>query len=123
MKYWIQKHDYSADDFDVNTVEEIIEAFKCFDWSNEIRSLADETDKNCPPGLGINSQDQLLHICPVDEEFVFFNYHYKENGKILGLFNTIKNRTHYVAKYPIKEISSLLTLYAVSNQSAILAIS
>lgn len=123
MKYWIQKHDFSADDFEAKSIEEIIEAFENFDWAKELASVSDEGDKNCPPGLGVRTSDCILHICPVDKTTVFFNYTYTVAGKILGLFNRIKDQTHYVPKYPVNEVPNLLRLYATSRQNEILAIS
>ena len=71
--YWIQKTDYSAEEFQVNSKEQTITDFLDFDWKNEIGKYNENDDTlNCPVGFGLHdglkdgsSFTTLLHICPI----------------------------------------------------------
>ena len=81
--YWIQKHDYSSEDFSDVTADQAIMAYAAFDWRRELASYDEEAeDRDCPPGIGFhngyghgNPEAMLLHICPKDARTVFINFH------------------------------------------------
>ena len=55
MLVWIQKHDYSYDESEVDSPAEAIEKFVGFDWAKEIIEVKESEGKDCPPGFGVVS--------------------------------------------------------------------
>src|SRR5688572_20699513 len=107
FNYWIQKHDYSAEEANNVTLSEAIRAFQSFDWASELGEQQEGVDgKDCSPGMGINNgiplneQGTFLHICPLNGEFVFFHFNYTKPEKFLGIFEFQRSIVYYVPKYP-----------------------
>jgi len=124
INYWIQKSDYSSEEWKNVEQVEIVEAFSSFSWAAELgRFDVDDQDNNCPAGIGIDINDVLLHICPNDKESVFFNYHYAKDVKILGLIPSTKKAIHYVERIPVSMVESLINLHVSGKKEEILAIS
>ena len=123
MNYWIQKHDYSS--FEVNdaSLSDVVEKFDSFDWELELKSYeANNNEKNCPAGIGINDHGCLLHICPIDKNLLFFNFHHRYEEKLLGLFPRSKENIHYVAEFPSSKFRLLVGLFESKKFNDILAI-
>ena len=123
FSYWIQKHDYSSiEETDVSE-NEVIDAFKTFDWENELKSFEDDPtlEKDCPAGIGIhngfgqNKNAVLLHICPKDKDSVFFNFHYLQKKKFIGIFPYTAEETYYLENYPLEKVHELI--HAVFNDN------
>ena len=124
IKYWIQKSDYSSEEWDNVSKIDILEAFRSFDWAAELDKFdIDDHENNCPCGIGIDINEVLLHICPNDKESVFINYHYVKHGKILGLIPSTKNAIHYVEQIPISMVESLINSHFSGKKEDILSIS
>lgn len=123
FSYWIQKHDYSSIEETDVSVNEAIDAFKSFDWGNELKSIEDDPklEKDCPAGIGIhngfgqNKKAVLLHICPKDKDSVFFNFHYPLKKKFMGIFPYISDKIYYLESYPIEKVQELI--HAVFNNN------
>lgn len=83
FSYWIQRHDYSSEDFSDVTAEEAVMAYAAFDWRRELDAFDPyDEDRDCPPGIGFhngfdgsNPEAQLLHICPMNARTVFLHFH------------------------------------------------
>ena len=116
--YWIQKHDYSSLTRDQANLDQTIAAYNNFDWQAEIDNGSKEEGKDCPPGMGINNGIPLnqiggclLHICPVNNSSVFFNFHYRIEDKFLLVFSSTKQVIHYVPEYSSADIEALIRLF------------
>ncbi len=127
--YWIQKHDFSAEDVANVTVQQAIAGWQDFDWAAELAAF-DEADnrKNCPAGFGLhngydhtkNSERLLLHVCPINEDDAFLNYHYMVDGKVLGLFASKSERIESVERLSRAEVPELFRLFCAGRQSDLL---
>jgi hypothetical protein len=84
---WLQSSDFTSEDLGSLSADQAIDYFKNHDWASEIEQeekLGWEGHESCPAGLGLNSDGQLLHICPETEDRNTLFFHYKEPKKILG---------------------------------------
>jgi hypothetical protein len=88
-RYWIQKADFSAEEFASATASEAIDIIHHHDWNRELalRFEREAAGKEfCDPGIGfIASDGRILHICPVNDRSAYFHYHFPVSTKILGL--------------------------------------
>ncbi|MEM7221648.1 MAG: hypothetical protein AAF495_01630 [Pseudomonadota bacterium] len=129
FSYWIQCHDYGSEDFGAVSLNGAIEAFESFDWAR-VLALFDEDDdaRNCPPGMGLhdgfgsgNPETRLLHLCPIDEQSLFFNLHYPRKRKWLGFIPTKSQEIHYANPYPRRQVPLLIRQFAEDDLAAIIA--
>ncbi|MDJ0609742.1 MAG: hypothetical protein QNJ67_12265 [Kiloniellales bacterium] len=103
FSYWIQRHDYSAENFGDVTADEAIRAYADYDWGSELAAYdEDSDDRDCPPGIGFhngydgsNPEGMLLHICPLDATTVFLNFQRKTARRLLGVFPVMVDDVHY----------------------------
>ena len=90
ISYWIQRADFSTQDFTAESELEVLKVLSAHDWEGELgfrRQLESEGKECCDPGIGILPGDgRILHICPVDIDPVYLHYHYTEKTKRLGIF-------------------------------------
>ena len=122
FNYWIQRHDYSSAEVTKVSVNETINAFLKFDWGHELKSIVNDPtqEKDCPPGIGIHNgfgkrkNAMLLHICPIDTASVFFNFHYPQKLKFLGIFNYRIESTKYVEFYSFAKVPEII--HALFNE-------
>jgi hypothetical protein len=120
MNTWIQKSDYSSTELETNNVNEIIEIFKNYNWLNELNKR-DDSDNDCDPGLGITqSDDSVLHICPIDDKHYYVTYLYSKTKKIFGLFSMNSNEEHYLEKVDSNQAIELIKLHYNNNRNEIL---
>lgn len=132
MKYWIQRHDYSAQDFPEATADEAAAAFSGFDWAGELAAAGPEQGRDCPPGIGFhngfgeaaNPDPMLLHICPNDADSVLFHFHHDrhETRWLFGLLKGTAERIHTVQDYPTRRVPDLIRLFFKGRTDEILAI-
>ena len=124
--YWIQKHDFSADDVKDVTVQQAVAAWEAFDWATELAACDEANDrKNCPPGFGLhngydnksNPERALLHVCPTDAEFAFANHHHMVEGKFLGLFTSRREQIDYIERLPRSEVPELIRLFCAERHA------
>jgi hypothetical protein len=116
FSFWIQKHDYSSIEKADVSENEAINAFKNFDWENELKSFADDPalGKDCPAGIGIhngfgqNKNAVLIHICPKDKDSVFFNFHYHKKRKFIGLFPYFTEEIKYAESFQFENVPELI---------------
>ena len=123
MNYWIQEHDYSSSEVNGANLNDVVAKFNSFDWELELNSYeANNNERNCPAGIGINLHGCLLHICPIDKDLFFFNFHHRYKEKPLGLFSSSKEDIHYVAEFPSSKFKLLVGLFEAKKFNDILAI-
>ena len=128
FSYWIQKHDFSAEDFSDVTVQEAIEAYVRFDWQRELAAYDENAeDRSCPPGIGFhngfdgnNPEAMLLHICPKDAATVFFNFHRRSQKRILGLWRTTSDDVRYAESVAGALVPDLIRSFFALDQEPIL---
>lgn len=128
--YWIQKHDYSSESVDESSLSDTLKAYSEFKWDLEIAKKQDDVEgKNCPPGIGITNgkslrdkESFLLHICPFNEESIFFNFHSHQPGTFLGISLGLKPDVHYVEMFPRNRVNELIKYVYAGDFDAILSI-
>ncbi len=125
--YWIQKHDFSSDEYNNVSLQDTLKAFRKFDWNKELSLRVEgENDKECPPGIGIfdgansTSYSLFLHICPIDLNYVFINFHYPTKKKLLGIFPYVNSKINYVEKYPFEKVPDLIKMLFRENIEGII---
>jgi hypothetical protein len=65
MNAWLQRHDFSAAEFEVADAAAAIRILREFDWRAERALQARNAGDTCDPGLGLMVGDgHLLHLCP-----------------------------------------------------------
>lgn len=132
MRYWIQRHDYTSQDFPAVDLDGAVAAFRDYGWAAELAAGGPEDGRNCPSGMGIhngfgdldNDDPRLLHICPFNETSVFFHLHYdrRETKRLFGLLTGRNQRDHYVETYPLEDVPHLIRLFYQGRLDDILAI-
>ena len=125
---WIQRHDYSSDETENVSPQQALRAWESFDWAAELAAY-DESDeqRNCPPGFGLHDgysgskrQGALLHVCPIDPDFVFLNYHHMVEGKLLGLIPTRGESIEHVERFPLRDVPELIRLFCAGQVTDLL---
>lgn len=120
---WIQKHDFSAEELGYLSKNEMVVAFDSFDWPAELaHGVAGDPNATCPPGFGINRGANVLHLCPYDNENMFFHLHYKSQVKFLGIVPISRNKSHYVESYPVQNAQKIISRFMDDDLTAILGI-
>ena len=103
IPYWIQKADFSHEDFDAVDYRQAEVALKNFDWRREKQyqqELETSERENCDPGIGFPSDDgRILHICPDGTGKAYFHYHYSTERKFL-----------WIIPYTSDEIATVLNI-------------
>lgn len=99
----------------------MIAAFNSQDWKGELsRVREDDPDLNCPPGFGINSGANILHLCPYDARDMFFHLHYEVDARLLGLIPITRTKSNYVESYPIDKAHNVISHFMNDDLRAIL---
>lgn len=120
---WIQKTDYKSLNYEINSTNEAIDLFTNFDWISELNKYKEDDDNNnCPTGIGYHDGvkdgtefNKLLHICPIDENYVFFNLHYPIEKKLFGIFKYRSSKIYYNEKISISYVPQLIKLFNISD--------
>ena len=126
--YWIQKTDYSAEEFQVSSKEQAINDFLKYDWQTELKKYNESDDSlNCSTGFGLHDGlkdgtnfTTLLHICPIDKNQVFFNLHYQVENKFLGIFKYKSNEIFYKNEVSYNDVIKIIGLFYDSNVESII---
>ena len=89
IPYWIQKADFTSEDFGAVDYKQAQVALKKFDWAKEIQKqneLEKSGNESCDPGIGFISDDgRMLHICPNGKGKAYFHYHFSKTRRLFGL--------------------------------------
>jgi hypothetical protein len=124
IKYWIQKADLSAQDFQPITSFEAVKIFQNYDWNSELsnrRQLEEDGKDFCDPGIGFVSSDQrILHVCPLDSHNAYFHYHFMKQSKFLGLIPNNHQVTYSNMRVEINLIREAIENFYVNNHNWLL---
>lgn len=121
MEFWIQKHDFSSDKSLKGSPAVISKAFAEFDWSYELSKYDENvSERSCPPGFGIMFDGQIVHICPFDEFNCYINYHYPHKMRLFGIFPITRQKTVYIEKFALSEVTGLIKQVLSGNKTNIL---
>ena len=122
MLYWIQRADFTSEEYEASGAPEIQRAFRSRAWSGELEFESrrnDSGEESCSPGLGIVAGDgRLLHLCPAATDMLV-HYHYTERRKILGLLSTSRPRVVTVNK-DLARADQLITTFVHSDHEALM---
>lgn len=126
--YWIQKTDYSTEEFPVSSKQQAINGFLNYDWKKELQKYDESNGNlNCPAGYGLHNGNKdgssfttLLHICPIDEKQAFFNLHYNVEYKLFSIFKFKANKIMYKDKISFGDAAKVIELLYDSNIEATL---
>ena len=99
-----------------------------FDWAAELAAYDESDDqRNCPPGFGLHDgysgsqrQGALLHVCPLDADSAFLNYHHMVEGKLLGLIPTRSESIEHVERFPLRDVSELIRMFCAGQRADLL---
>ena len=127
--YWIQRHDFTSEEAENVTAAQAVAGWEGFDWTAELAAFdAKAEGRNCPPGFGLHNgygardpKRRLLHVCPIDRDSAFLNYHHVAEGKLLGLFATKKEKIEYLERLPRAEVPELIRLFCTEHHTELLA--
>lgn len=126
MLLWIQLHDFTSEEMPTVDAKAAKRAFREFDWASELRRHKEALEKEedcCDPGLGLVSDNgSILHLCPINEKFLCFYYHYMTIKKEFVFVSTESEETHFVESFPIAEIEDVIGFHFASDDSEILMI-
>jgi len=126
MLLWIQLHDFSSEEMPIVNAMASKRAFSEFDWAAELTRQKEALEREedcCDPGMGLVSDNgSILHLCPIDEKFLSFHYHYLTIKKEFVFVSTESEEMHYVEKFPISEINDVINLHFAGDKLAILQI-
>lgn len=83
MKAWLQRHDFSAAEFEVVDANAAIRILREFDWRAERELQARHAGDTCDPGLGLMVGDgHILHLCPNDDDCCLIHFHQPVQSRI-----------------------------------------
>ena len=89
IPYWIQRADFTSEDYSTVDYKKAERVLKGHDWNAEIKKqeeLEQSGKEHCDPGIGFVPDDgRILHICPDGKGKAYFHYHYYETRKILAI--------------------------------------
>jgi hypothetical protein len=117
MQYWIQRADFTSEEYEAVNVAEIQRAFRSRSWSGEVEfenRRREAGEESCPPGLGIVAGDgRILHLCPSGSDMVV-HYHFPETKKLLGFLNSSRERT-ITADKELARAEELINLFVAAD--------
>ena len=120
MNIWIQSHNFEAIEKDNVSIEEALKTFQNHDWTKELSDFENSKDEKCDPGLGLVSENGILHICPTkfNKNRVF--YHYSEKRKVLGFIPINRDETHQIESISNNKVMKLIEYHYSNQQNKIL---
>lgn len=117
--YWIQRANFSSEDFDRVGLNDAISAFKKADWlalEKERDLLQENGNEYCDPGIGyVPSDSNILHVALKTGNTFYIHYHYKKRGLILS-------RTKTASTFDIdwNDVPSHIELFFEENHNGLL---
>ena len=111
MKAWIQRHDFSSENFEFADASDAKKALHDFDWATECKLQAESEDENatCDPGLGLLVGDtHILHICPYPEQMCMVHFVFPKKKKLLGFIPILREATRTWKGLPLADADHLI---------------
>ena len=86
MKAWIQKHDFTSQEFEAPDSSYAKRVLGEFDWLAELNQQAEEGTETCDPGLGLVMEDgHILHLCPNGRKRHLIHFHFPRKNRFSAL--------------------------------------
>lgn len=112
IPYWIQRADFSSQDYTAASEQEALQVLLSHDWNAELdfyRQLESKGEEVCDPGIGFLPDSQrILHICPVDRFYAYFHYQYTVKTRVFGIFSWPRNLVGSNMKVRRSELTEIL---------------
>ena len=126
MMMQIQLHDFTAEELPAVDKTMAIEAFRRFDWGNELQRMEAAVTRGeecCPPTMSLLSENgNQLRISPVDDQYVEFEFQYMAIRKSFVYIDDYVDEVHSVAGYPSERVPDLIGLHFDRKDAEILQI-
>jgi hypothetical protein len=121
LKCWIQRTDFSSEEYGDTEPGEAKRIFRDFDWASELARFEPEQEAHtcCACGMGLHSEDSslILHVCPRDSQDVFFHFDWPKRKRFLW-FRWLGQAQAHAAHYPKVQVPRLIDmLYAGEYES------
>jgi len=88
MRAWLQKHDFSSEEFEISDASNAKKILGEFDWQGELSRQVQATSETCDPGLGlVTDEGDILHICPGTDGRCMVHFHFSDTREAFGLFS------------------------------------
>lgn len=119
ITYWIQRADFTSDEFDAVDETEARRALTGHGWAAELdlmdtREARDE--ETCPPGIGFIADDgRILHICPERDGRAMYHYHFKAPWRLLWLIPMSGEGLRTRMDMPFSETPELITRFFAND--------
>lgn len=97
MNAWLQRRDFSCEEFELADARAAFCLLREFDWRSELKLRTETWRGRCDPGLGLIVGDgHVLHICPDEDGRSIVHFHHPVVRKILWFdFRKQKLNTWY----------------------------
>lgn len=120
MNLWIQSYNFEAIEKDNISLEKALTTFQEHDWDKELNDFEASKDEKCDPGLGLVSQNGILHICPNKQNKNKVFYHYTVKKKLLGFIPINSDKTHEIQSVSNNKAMKLIEYHFSNEQEMIL---
>lgn len=123
-KFWIQRADFSSEEFDPVELKIAQAIVTGYNWASELalfHKLFEESenhwDECCSPGIGFLTDDEkhLLHICPMDDESALCFY------LQLDVTGQSEDERWSLENAGLEQINQLLKLFFEENYLSLMA--
>ncbi|HKA33294.1 MAG TPA: hypothetical protein VKH64_08790 [Candidatus Binatia bacterium] len=124
LRYWIQRADLSATDYEPVDAAAAVRAFTTHDWAEET-SLLSELEKAgkqcCPPGIGfVDPSGPILHVCPTTDGNATVHYHHNTIRKFLGIIPFHQSTVDTKQGVSRSDVADLITYFFEARNEWIL---
>lgn len=126
---WIQKVDYSLEERELSSLEEILSFYRALDWEALSEGYVEsDENRNCPPGVGFdngskkgNLEGGLLHISLEDGGTFYFNLQYPVGVK-RHFFFFKRSELEFFEKegFPAERVEELIKLFFAGDYKEIM---
>ena len=121
---WMQRADFSADEFDKLTMSEALAKLDSYDWSSEMArqdQMEQQGTENCPPGFGfVPDAFDILHVMPERDGRWTVSAHGMDSVKFLWIFN--RSIDKWVTGVTRSDITKLIQSHYATDREGMLRI-
>jgi hypothetical protein len=106
MNAWLQRHDLSAEEFEIPDAAAAKELLRGFDWAAERTREVHGSGETCLAGLGlVVAPGHILHICPGGDGRSLVHYHFPKRQRFSVLASRV-SRTW--TEVPSEEVERMI---------------